>query len=691
MSDTSVRDTWQISPDQISLAGPSWSSLLDGALEYFRDALGLPAASRLRAEPHAMLVYGKGQFFLPHQDSEKDDAMVGTLVLSLPSVHTGGELVVEHAGHKCAYRASKTDLTLVAFYADCRHEVTPVRSGYRVTLTFNLLAEPGTAAEVSGPLAELTHSLGQHFGSPVKPRYGSRELDPPTRLVYLLDHEYTQRGLSWERLKGADAGRAALLRAAAGQAGCESVLALAEVKETWDAYPEGEDPWGDYGYDEDDEEDSGDTDAGADYVLQELVDDEITLGWWTGPDGTGGEPISLRVHDYEVCASTASADLTPYDSQYEGYMGNYGNTLDRWYRRAAVVVWPRDRSFAARGEAGSQWALEELRAGIARGDLDTARQQAQSLAPFWKHTHPQPELLDCALQVAAGLDAAETAAMLLEPFQVGALSPEHASGLAAAAERYGNGWMRRVADAWFASGHRLQPQQYQWTEQLSGLCAALRAHRAPAVAQLLSAGVWAAVDSGLRLWTATGPAEIRRAQLQQLALPLRHVLAAADEELRDGILAALRERGNTVLECLMPLLRRAAEASTSAERRVAGLDAIARDCADRLRAVCERPQRAADDWSVAWAGCGCELCAALGAFLGSRSRQVLEWPLAKEGRRHVHTRIDSAELPVRHQTRRQGRPYTLVLTKTQELFTREQTVRRQAAADLAWLMSLRNT
>ncbi|MFE9922137.1 hypothetical protein ACFYQA_11255 [Streptomyces sp. NPDC005774] len=56
----------------------------------------------------------------------------------------------------------------------------------------------------------------------------------------------------------------------------------------------------------------------------------------------------------------------------------------------------------------------------------------------------------------------------------------------------------------------------------------------------------------------------------------------------------------------------------------------------------------------------------------------------------MHSGIDSAELPVRHRTRGQGRPYTLVLTKTQELFTREQTARRQAAADLAWLRSLRN-
>ncbi|WP_308369188.1 MULTISPECIES: 2OG-Fe(II) oxygenase [unclassified Streptomyces] len=690
LDDTSVRDTWQISPDQLSLGDPSWSSLLSDALEHFRDALGLPAATRLWAEPHAMLVYGKGQFFLPHQDSEKDDAMVGTLVLSLPSAHTGGELVIEHAGQKCAYRASKTDLTLVAFYADCRHEVTPVRSGYRVTLTFNLMAAPGTSTELSGPPAELAHSLEQHFGSPVTPRYGSRESDPPNRLVYLLDHEYTQRGLSWERLKGADAGRAALLRAAAEQAGCESVLALAEVKETWDAYPEGDDPWDDYGYDDEDDGEGGDAGADGDYVLQELVDDEITLGWWTGPDGTGGEQISLRVDDYEVCASTASADLTPYDSQYEGYVGNYGNTLDRWYRRAAVVVWPRERAFAARGEAGSGWALEKLRVGIARGDLHRARERALSLAPFWKHTRPQRELLGCALQVAAGLEAAETAAMLLEPFQASALGPECAGALSAAAERYGTAWTRRVVEVWFASAHRLDSQHYQWTERLPELCTALRARRAPAVARLLADGVWAAVDRDLRLWTTTGSADIRRAQLRQLALPLRCVLAAADAEQRDGIAAALREYRDTVLECLMPMLRSAEEALPAAEWGAAGLDVIARDCADRLRVVCERAPRAADDWSVAWTGCGCELCGALGAFLGSRSRRVLEWPLAKEGRRHVHTGIDSAELPVFHQTRRQGRPYTLVLTKTEDLFTRERTVRRQAAADLAWLMPPRN-
>jgi 5-methylcytosine-specific restriction endonuclease McrA len=235
------------------------------------------------------------------------------------------------------------------------------------------------------------------------------------RLVFLLDHEYTQRGLNWHRLKGADAERARRVRPAADRAGCEAVLALAEVKETWDALPADHarrDCYDDYYEVEDEDEDP------THFELSSLIDDEITLGWWTNPDGTDGESITLHIRDDEVCATTPTVDLVPYQSAYEGYMGNYGNTLDRWYRRAAVVVWPRDRAFAARAEAGSRWALDKLRHRIEVGDVDGARAAAESLAPFWKRVGSQAELLVAALEVAAGLDAARTAAMLLEPFRI---------------------------------------------------------------------------------------------------------------------------------------------------------------------------------------------------------------------------------------------------------------------------------
>ena len=89
-------------------------------------------------------------------------------------------------------------------------------------------------------------------------------------------------------------------------------------------------------------------------------------------------------------------------------------------------------------------------------------------------------------------------------------------------------------------------------------------------------------------------------------------------------------------------------------------------------------------------GCSCELCDVLGEFLADRARRTLEWPLAKEGRRHVHARLDRAELPVTHQTRRTGRPYTLVLTKTEALFDADTQARRRVQADLAWLQGKAN-
>jgi hypothetical protein len=53
LTDLSVRDTWEITPDQVTLTGLDW----DAILAEVRDELGLSARARLRAEPHALLLY----------------------------------------------------------------------------------------------------------------------------------------------------------------------------------------------------------------------------------------------------------------------------------------------------------------------------------------------------------------------------------------------------------------------------------------------------------------------------------------------------------------------------------------------------------------------------------------------------------------------------------------------------------
>jgi hypothetical protein len=658
LTDLSVRDTWEITPDQVTLTGLDW----DAILAEVRDGLGLPAWARLRAEPHALLVYGKGQFFLPHQDSEKDDTMIGTLVVSLPSSHAGGELVIEHNGKTVAYQAPATEVTAAAFYADCRHEVKPVRTGYRVTLTCNLLLDSDPAGEATvEPSAEAARYLTEHFTTRVS-RWKGNEGELPNRLVYLLDHEYTQRGLSWDRLKGPDAERAALLRAAAEDAGCEAVLALTEIKETWDTEPE---------------------QRGRGVDLTYIITSELTLSWWTGVPG--GEPISLYVPDEQVCASVPSVNLKPYDSEYTGYMGNYGNTMDRWYRRAAVIVWPRQRAFAARAEASPSWALSELRVRIDAGDLVNARAAADSVAPFW--TAPGPELLEPALRTAAALDDPGIALMLLRPFAVEWVTPAHAGGLAALAGRYGESWHRNLLDAWFGSPNTRRytgdADRAGWAGGLPGLVAALRDTGAAATAGWLLAASWGWLDDDIRLWLRYPSPATRHKQLAELAKPLAGLLAAADgTALADEIVTILREHGDDVLRCLLPMLRAAGPGSS------APLMVLARDCERRLTVIADRPARADDDWSVPWpGGCGCELCGALGEFLAGRSERTLQWPLAEARRRHVKDQVSVAELPVKDEIWKFGSPHTLVLTKTDELFLREATARQDALASLEWLAS----
>ncbi|MEZ5412531.1 MAG: 2OG-Fe(II) oxygenase [Acidimicrobiales bacterium] len=137
--DRRVRDTWEVARSRVRIDRRRWNRTLLPALDTLRRDLGLPDSCQLRAELHSMLVYEAHQFFAPHQDAEKADDMVGTLVVILPSNATGGELIVRHRGTESTYRSSRTLLTFVALYADTVHEVKPLGSGYRVVLTYNLL------------------------------------------------------------------------------------------------------------------------------------------------------------------------------------------------------------------------------------------------------------------------------------------------------------------------------------------------------------------------------------------------------------------------------------------------------------------------------------------------------------------------------------------------------------------------
>jgi hypothetical protein len=700
LTDRSVRDTWEV-PKQLVHA--RWApGVLEEVLGAVREGLGLGSEGTLSLEPHSVLVYEKGQFFLPHQDSEKHDEMIGTLVVTLPSRFQGGELVVTHGKAKEVSSGSPDKIVVTAFYGDCRHEVTRVRSGNRITVTYNLLHHVNAARPAGSPADPHTHRLAQlieeHFATPSTELYSRAPAAPPQRLVFMFDHEYTEKNLAWQRLKGEDDRYARMLRTSAEESGCQVMLGLTEVQESWDAYPADEHR-GDRYYDDYDDEDSDEAEYDGEYQLNDLIESSTRLVYWVDPDSGEAEKVSLDVSAREMCTRTENPDIKPYEQSYEGYMGNYGNTLDRWYRRAGLILWPRTLEFANRAESSPGWGLKHLQRTAQAGELEQARELARTLAPFWHGVIEQDapdDWLTRALGTARLLQDPEIAAMLLAPFDIRHLRAEHVTPLVAAAEAYGPAWAGQLVETWMREtlqgGHHHVSHGAEWLTRLPDLCRSL--HEAgpagTAAAETVLDKTWRSVssmiDSTLKY---PYPPSRRTAALAQLGPDLATLLRAAARAgagaLRDTVLAQVTSLSPEAMPLLLTTLRELAALPTT-ERSEVGYSRISGDCSRRLRAELAEPTRSPDDWSIELPkNCGCALCRELGTFLGSRTSTALTWPLKEQDRRHVHSRIDGGELPVTHVTRREGRPYKLVLTKTDALFTSERERRTTAEASLAWI------
>ncbi|HLE71685.1 MAG TPA: 2OG-Fe(II) oxygenase, partial [Vicinamibacteria bacterium] len=171
--DKDVRDCGEIPKSRIRIDQRRWKSTLGPRLAQIGRDLGISSGSQLKAELHNMLVYGRGQFFVSHQDTEKTDDMIATMVVTLPSAFKGGATTIEHHDEKITYRAVGGGLTFVAFYADCHHEVRPVAEGYRVVLTYNLRLENDGGA-IQLPTASkdadvLSKRIQTYFETPLPP------------------------------------------------------------------------------------------------------------------------------------------------------------------------------------------------------------------------------------------------------------------------------------------------------------------------------------------------------------------------------------------------------------------------------------------------------------------------------------------------------------------------------------------
>jgi len=672
--DREVRRTWQVDSAKVRIGGRHWEKTLAGLVTDM--ALGLGVSEPVAAEFYKLLVYDTGSFFVDHRDTEKVPGMFATMVLVLPSTHSGGELVIKHLGREVVLDPrpeEPSEIGFAAFYADCVHEVRPVKTGCRLALVYNLrfdgkrhpLKAPDYRAE-HGRVVMLLQS------------WASAE-DEPDKLILPLEHVYTPAELSFSTLKGADAGVASVLVQAAATADCDLHLALVSIEESGSAEQTGY--YGHRRWNRDEEEDE-------EFEVAEVIDRALILSAWRRPDGGEAGLDDFPFAEDELCPPDAFEDLTPDEQHFHEATGNEGASFERTYRRAGFVLWPTARRLAVLNQAGLRTTLPYLEDLTARWEASNASIQS----PLWREADQLSAhmLRSWSRSSWRADDDVEAGRMLDLQVRLGNakcvdafLAEQSAEGHYAAAD---NGPI--VSAAAFLPAPRATELLIRIVRRNApahlSACGdlLLRCVAAPtgATAYLKQIGA-ALVDAlpgdptkreELRPWTRPTPVSpgfvvdlltaTSRIDAELAAGAIEHLLAwPKTYEPDDVLVPAARSFAKLMESTAWPAVGRLREASL-----------------DHLRRRIALPLQAPPDWTrTNLLECTCEACRGLGAFLAAPDRQQWRLKAVQDRRTHVEQSVRRAACDLDLTTERRGSPHTLIATKNQASYERRAKQRRQ--------------
>ena len=694
--DTSVRKVWQIAPGKVRIGGKSWAANFESMLSKVSAGLGCGGVT-VSAELYKLLVYEREGFFLPHRDTEKTGGMFGTLVVTLPSAHRGGELRIRHAGREVTVDTSAaefSELCYAAFYADCEHEALPVRAGKRICLVYNLVQKRGKgrgrtlkAPEYESEIAEIAAILERSLHA----------ADAPAKIVWLLEHQYSPAGLSFSALKAADAAKAGVLVQAAARAQCAAHLGIVHIGEfgaaepDYDAYSYGS-RWNRYEDDEDDEdgeegEDEEVDDEGESFTVVTVDDTWRYIDEWrdTGDLAVKFGPIPLA--EGELLPAGA-LDGEPADKQkLTEASGNEGASYERSYHRAALILWRRDRYAEVLLQAGVVAGLPYLKQLTSAGKRsrleaislaermvdawagDAQRWNSHSLGEGRPESPHRTEMIATLRKLGA--------AALLERFIADIVTPAYDgsenTALVSSVSVLGDAKAAAVLSALVSA--RMPDRPDECTAFLLALSKD-PAHCFPEVAESAVAGLDRIGIQDAKLEAFDWEAEERRRPLgpqflENLLQALQRFKTATHCEAAAEKLAARPETFSPVTLVVPALERIYAGWGRKAAASDSSVVHLWTRSADFLLRRSEVPPEPPSNWCLdVELSCSCPDCRELQVFARDSAARIHRFRVKKERRQHLHNAIDKHHLDMTHLTERVGSPQTLVCTKDRRTFDR---------------------
>jgi hypothetical protein len=688
--DTSVRRVWQLDPDRFSLTNPDWEQYLATTVQAVQRELGLKQ-QKLESHLYNLLLYEPGSFFLPHRDGEKLDRMVATLVIVLPSSFEGGELVVRHEGQERVIDFGGTDRNpfhahFAAFYADCEHEVRPLREGYRLCLVYNLTLAKAKKAIAAPRTAERIDAVADVLCS--------WSADDPLKLAVLLEHKYTPDGLVWDALKGVDREKARVLNEAAERAGCSAYLALLTLHESGSAEEEYVPRRGRRWDCDDDENDP------ENYEMSEVFDSSLTAEHWSDAAGHRSQFGVMEVEPEEVVPSEALTKGNP-EVDVSGYTGNEGLTMDRWYRHAAIILWPVANQFDVLCDCGTTGAVAALGEWVARWqkvrgkDADALKAQclefANTIIDRWGGSGYQREVGSNFLALVLRIDDAQLLGNFLTDVAARDPSVELDAPLAKAFDAHG--WDTSQSALTAVIGGTAAETLGRNVRLLDRLCSAGARPKGErlTVCRLLTEKVVGALERIDREDIATNwrLRDVNRAEV--LTGLIRALVATEEFELLSRFVSRALADPKTyplsahiaALTALGPWLKKYLKKPCEPVSRW-----LAACCTQLESLTASEPTAPTDFRREANVRCDCADCKELKAFLKDPTEKVHRFRVRQDRRQHLEHQIRERGCDADCVTDRTGSPQTLVCTKNTASFDARQKKFREDLTHLAALRSI---
>ncbi len=516
--------------------------------------------------------------------------------------------------------------------------------------------------------------------------------DGPEKLKKIaipLNHQYTQDALDPRELKGSDRALADVLVRAAELIDGECSFALLTH---WQSGEADYDTWQPPGYSrrysyygDDDDEDDDDDDDSSDTDMGEVYEEELSLEHWLDPQGRKRDFGEIHIEEQEILGHENKEDWNVRQEVHEA-TGNEGVTVERWYRQAAVVIWPREGMFsilAGEGQASALPELEKMAARAKRPDAVAAcRVFAKEIIDHWQvgqqgatgeASYPGRMLM--LLERIGTLDLAQRFVREILPKD---FNGSEGKALQRLCQHFG--WEHFAAELHDLLANQ-KPGDYDQSSDLSAIVSLIEpiCTEPPALtderrkvcvdlAELLAQVIERRDQKPVPAWQGY---EKPRAGVVASVL---HIFASisATERMERFVTHVLEDEPHYNLhDVLIPdvkaistWLPKVSETRSAAER-------LLKHCLAKLREATAQPVEPPKDWArEANLACNCKDCQALSLFLRDPTQQVARFPMAKERRRHIHSQIERHGCDCTHDTERRGSPHTLVCKKTQASYAR---------------------